>query len=240
MAWAAWAYDERLHSPGFNVSDPDLAVLRRHMVAEIAARTIFLTARLGKAALDRRVLDVMGRVPRHEFVRLALQPLAYTDMPLPNGYGKTISQPFIVALMTDLLALQQTDIVLEVGTGLGYQTAILAALAQHVYSVELIDELAIEARHRLARQGCTNVDVRVGNGRAGWADHAPFDKIIVTAAPDLIPPALIYQLAPGGRMVIPAGLPEEQQLLLLEKRTDDTVSTREVLPVRFSLLEETG
>jgi hypothetical protein len=146
MAWAAWAYDERLHSPGFNVSDPDLAVLRRHMVAEIAARTIFLTARLGKAALDRRVLDVMGRVPRHEFVRLALQPLAYTDMPLPNGYGKTISQPFIVALMTDLLALQQTDIVLEVGTGLGYQTAILAALAQHVYSVELIDELAIEAR----------------------------------------------------------------------------------------------
>jgi protein-L-isoaspartate(D-aspartate) O-methyltransferase len=207
------------------VSDPDLAVLRQHMVAEIAAQTIFLTGRLGKAALDRRVLDVMGKVPRHEFVRLELQPFAYADMPLPNGYGKTISQPYIV---------------LEVGTGLGYQTAILAALAQHVYSVELIEELAIDARHRLARQGCTNVDVRVGDGRAGWPDHAPFDKIIVTAAPDLIPPALIYQLAPGGRMVIPAGLPEEQQLLLVEKDANDTISTQEILPVRFSLLEESG
>ncbi len=126
-------------------------------------------------------------------------------MPLPSGYGKTISQPFIVALMTDLLDLQPTDIVLEVGTGLGYQTAILAELAQHVYSIELIEELALDARRRLARQGCTNVELRVGDGRAGWPDHAPFDKIIVTAAPELIPPALMFQLAPGGRMVVPAG-----------------------------------
>jgi len=222
------------------MSDPDLAVLRQHMVAQIAAQTIFLTARLGKASLDRRVLDVMAKVPRHEFVRLELQPFAYADTPLPNGYGKTISAPFIVALMTDLLALQPTDIVLEVGTGLGYQTAILAALAQHVYSVELIEELAIDARRRLARQGCANVDVCVGDGRAGWADHAPFDKIMVTAAPDLIPPTLIYQLRPGGRMVIPAGLPEAQQLMLVEKDANDTISAREVLPVRFSLLEETG
>ena len=222
------------------MSDPDLDVLRQQMVADIAAQTIFLTARLDKASLDRRVLEVMGRVPRHEFVRLELQPLAYADMPLPSGYGKTISQPFIVALMTDLLALQPTDIVLEIGTGLGYQTAILAALARHVYSIELIEELATDARRRLARHGCTNVDVRVGDGRAGWPDHAPFDKIIVTAAPDLIPPTLIYQLKPGGRMVIPAGLPDTQQLLLVEKDEHDTVSTREVLSVWFSLLEETG
>ena len=222
------------------MSDPVLEVLRQQMVAEIVARTIFLTARLGKASLDRRVLDVMAKVPRHEFVRLELQPLAYADMPLPSGYGKTISQPFIVALMTDLLDLQPTDIVLEVGTGLGYQTAILAELARHVYSVELIEELVIDARQRLARYGCANVDVCVGDGRAGWPDHAPFDKIIVTAAPDLIPSALLYQLTPGGKMVIPAGLPDAQQLLLVEKDANDTISTREVLPVRFSLLEETG
>ena len=230
----------RLHWPGFTLSDPDFAVLRQQMVAEIAAQTIFLTGQLGKAALDRRVLDVMGRVPRHEFVRLELRPLAYADMPLPSGYGKTISQPFIVALMTDLLDLQPTDIVLEVGTGLGYQTAILAELAQHVYSIELIEELALDARRRLARQGCTNVELRVGDGRAGWPDHAPFDKIIVTAAPELIPPALMFQLAPGGRMVVPAGLADEQQLLLVEKGSNDTRSTREILPVRFSVLEEAG
>jgi len=224
------------------MSDPEFALLRRQMIAQIAARTIFLTSRLGKASLDRRVLDVMGTLPRHDFVRFELQPFAYDDMPLPSGYGKTISQPFIVALMTDLLALQPTDIVLEVGTGLGYQTAILAALARHVYSVELIEGLAINARQHLARQGCTNVDVRVGDGRAGWCDHAPFDKIIVTAAPDLIPPTLVDQLAAGGKMVIPAGLPDDQQLLLVEKDSNSRISTREVLPVRFSTLEqaETG
>lgn len=220
------------------MSDPEFAVLRQQMVAEIAAQTIFLTARLGKAVLDRRVLDVMGKVPRHEFVRLELRPLAYADMPLPSGYGKTISQPFSVALMTDLLDLQPTDIVLEIGTGLGYQAAVLAEIALRVYSVELIEELAREARSRLSRQGYVNVEIRVGDGRAGWPEHAPFDKIVVTAALDLLPPLLIYQLKPGGRMVIPAGLPDAQQLLLVEKDSDNTVSTREILPVRFSLLEE--
>jgi protein-L-isoaspartate(D-aspartate) O-methyltransferase len=224
------------------MSDPDFAALRRHMIAQIAARTIFLTSRLGKASLDRRVLDVMGKVPRHDFVRVELQPFAYEDMPLPSGYGKTISQPFIVAPMTDLLDLQPTDFALEVGTGLGYQTAILAALVRHVYSIELIEELASDARQRLARHGCTNADVRVGDGHAGWPDHAPFDKIIVTAVPDLIPPTLVYQLAAGGKMVVPAGLPDEQQLLLVEKDSNSRISTREVLPVRFSVLEqaETG
>ncbi len=222
------------------MSDPDFAELRLYKVAEITARTIFLTGRLGKASLDRRVLEVMGEVPRHEFVRLELQPLAYADMPLPSGCGKTISQPFIVALMTDLLDLRPTDTVLEVGTGLGYQTAILAALVRQVYSVELIEALATDARKRLARRGFRNVHVRVGDGRAGWPEHAPFDKIIVTAAPDLVPETLIHQLKPGGKLVIPAGPPDEQQLLLVERGERDTISTRAVLPVRFSLLEEAG
>jgi len=220
------------------MSEPDFDTLRQQMVAQITAQTIFLTARLGKASLDRRVLDVLSQVPRHEFVRLEVQPLAYADMPLPSGYDKTISQPFIVALMTDLLALQPTDTVLEIGTGLGYQAAILAELADAVYSVEIIEELSLEARQRLARQGYTNVELRVGDGRAGWREHAPFDKIIVTAAPDLVPPSLLYQLKPGGKMVIPAGLPDTQQLLLVEKDQKGMARTREILPVRFSLLED--
>ena len=220
------------------MSELDFAALRRQMVAQIAAQTIFLTARLGKASLDRRVLDVIGQVPRHEFVRLELQPLAYADMPLPSGFDKTISQPFIVALMTDLLNLQSTDTVLEIGTGLGYQAAILAELAQNVYSVEIIEELALEARQRLARQGYTNIEVRAGDGRIGWSEHAPFDKIIVTAAPDLVPATLLYQLKPGGKMVIPAGLPDTQQLLLVDKDAAGMTTTKEILPVRFSLLED--
>jgi protein-L-isoaspartate(D-aspartate) O-methyltransferase len=221
------------------MTELDFAALRRQMVAQIAAQTIFLTARLGKASLDRRVLDVLGQVPRHEFVRLELQPLAYADMPLPSGFDKTISQPFIVALMTDLLNLQPTDIVLEIGTGLGYQAAILAELAQSVYSIEIIEELGLEARQRLARQGYTNIEVRIADGRGGWPELAPFDKIIVTAAPDLVPATLLYQLKPGGKMVIPAGLPDSQQLLLVDKDAKGMTATREILPVRFSLLEDT-
>jgi protein-L-isoaspartate(D-aspartate) O-methyltransferase len=219
------------------MTEPDFAGLRQRMLATIAVQTIMVTMRLGKAALDRRVMDAMAKVPRHEFVRLELRELAYADMPLPIGHEKTISQPFIVALMTDLLNLQPGDAVLEIGTGLGYQSAILAELADSVYSIEFIKELALEAGQRLARQGYENIELRVGDGRAGWPEQAPFDKIIVTAAPDLIPPSLIYQLKPGGKMVIPAGLPDAQQLLLVEKDASDRVSTREILPVRFSLLE---
>jgi protein-L-isoaspartate(D-aspartate) O-methyltransferase len=220
------------------MTESELAELRRTMVSEIVAHTIFLTAKLGKAALNRRVLEVMGEVPRHAFVRLELQPLAYADSPLPSGFGKTISQPFIVALMTDLLELQPSDRVLEIGTGLGYQAAVLSRLAAKVYSVELIEELSREAAKRLARTGCKNIELRIGDGRAGWPGQAPFDKIIVTAAPDLLPPSLIYQLKPGGRMVAPAGLADAQQLLLVTKAADGTLSTREILPVRFSVLED--
>ncbi len=218
----------------------DFSHLRQGMLAQIAALTIYECVPLGKAALDRRVMEALAKVPRHEFVPFELQPVAYADRPLPIGFGKTISQPFIVAVMTDLLDLRATEIVLEVGTGLGYQTAILAQLAQHVYSVELIEELAVQARRRLALQAYANIEIRVGNGCAGWPEHAPFDKIIVTAAPELIPVALLDQLAPGGRLVIPAGLPDAQQLLRVDKDARGMLSTLEILPVRFSLLEDAG
>jgi protein-L-isoaspartate(D-aspartate) O-methyltransferase len=221
------------------MSDDEFAQLRQGMLADISAQTVFSCARLGKAALSSRVMEVMGRVPRHEFVPLELQPYAYADTPLPIGCGKTISQPFIVAVMTDLLDVQPTDAVLEIGTGLGYQSAVLAQLAQRVYSIELIEELAAQARHRLHRQGHANVEVRIGNGCRGWPERAPFDKVIVTAAPELIPPSLIYQLKPGGRMVIPAGLPGEQQLILVAKDAGGSVSTREIFAVMFSLLDDT-
>lgn len=221
------------------MSDEEFSQLRQGMLAEIAAQAIYACGRLGKAALSPRVMDAMGKVPRHEFVPAVLRPYAYADSPLPIGFGKSISQPFIVAVMTDLLDLRATDSVLEIGTGLGYQAAILAELAKRVFSMELIEDLAEQARRRLARQGHANVQIRVGNGCHGWPEHAPFDKIIVTAAPELIPPGLIYQLKPGGRMVIPAGLPEDQQLILLEKDAEGSVSTREVFAVRFSLLEDT-
>jgi protein-L-isoaspartate(D-aspartate) O-methyltransferase len=208
------------------------------MLAEIAAKTIFSTTYLGKAALDSRVMNALATVPRHAFVPFELRPYAYVDTPLPIGFSKTISQPFIVAVMTDLLDVQPTDTVLEIGTGLGYQCAILAELAHRVFTVEIIEELAEQAAHRLADQGCDNVEIRIGNGCQGWPEHAPFDKIIVTAAPELIPPALIYQLKPGGTMVIPAGLPDAQQLIQLRKDAQGSVTTREVFQVLFSMLED--
>ncbi len=202
------------------MSTDRFGALRQQMLADVAAETIYVSARIGKAALAKPVMEAMGNVPRHEFVPLELQPLAYANRPLPIGCDKTISQPFIVALMTDLLDLQATDAVLEIGTGLGYQAAILAELARKVYSVEIIEELARQAEQRLRRLGYTNIELKLGNGYYGWPEHAPFDKVIVTAAPDLIPPPLIEQLKPDGRMVIPAGLPEAQQLILLTKQRD--------------------
>ena len=220
--------------------NPDpFAELRQQMIAVIAAETVFLTGELGKAALGSRVLEVMANVPRHEFVPVEVRAYAYVNSPLPIGCNKTISQPFIVALMTDLLDLQPSDRVLEIGTGLGYQAAILSALVRAVYSVEIIEELAEQAKKRLARQGCDNVQLRLGNGFYGWPEHAPFDKIIVTAGTDLVPPPLLNQLKPGGRMVIPTGLPDSQQLVLVEKDANGRTKTRNILRVRFSLMEGT-
>jgi protein-L-isoaspartate(D-aspartate) O-methyltransferase len=216
----------------------DFAVLRQDMLAEIAAATLHTSDLIGKATLDERVMAAMGKVPRHEFVPVELQPYAYANVPLPIGFNKTISQPFIVALMTDLLDIDPDDAVLEIGTGLGYQAAILAQLARKVYSIELIEELGQQAKQRLRRQGCTNVELRIANGYHGWYEHAPFDKVIVTAAPDLVPPPLLQQLKKGGKMVIPAGLPEAQQLVLVEKDDSGRTTMREVLQVRFSQLDE--
>jgi protein-L-isoaspartate(D-aspartate) O-methyltransferase len=210
---------------------------RRQMIAVIRANTDQIAAQIGKAALDKRVLSAMAKVPRHEFVPVEVQPYAYQNTPLPIGFDKTISQPLMVAVMTDLLELKPDDVVLEIGTGLGYQTAVLAELAGRVYSVEIIDELAQRAVQRLKRQGYTNIEVRVGNGYSGWPEHAPFDKLIVTAAPDLIPPPLINQLKAGGRMVIPVGLPNTQQLVLGEKDLNGRVKAKEIMGVMFSLLE---
>ena len=215
----------------------DFNTLRRHMLAEISAGASHVSDVIGKAALDERVMTAMGKVPRHEFVPVELQPFAYANIPLPIGFEKTISQPFIVALMTDLLDISADDCVLEIGTGMGYQAAILAQLARKVYSIEIIEELGQEARRRLVRQGCTNVELRIANGYHGWSEHAPFDKVIVTAAPDLIPPPLIHQLKSGGKMVLPAGLPDAQQLVLVQKDSSGKVRTKEILQVRFSQLE---
>jgi protein-L-isoaspartate(D-aspartate) O-methyltransferase len=209
---------------------------RREMVAAIRAITEDVSA-VGKPALDERVLRAMAKVPRHEFVPVEVQAYAYLNRPLPIGFDKTISQPLIVAVMTDLLEPKPDDVVLEIGTGLGYQSAVLAEVVGRVYSVEIIDELAHRAVQRLKQQGYTNVEIRVGNGYSGWPEHAPFDKVIVTAAPDLIPPPLINQLKAGGRMVIPVGLPDAQQLLLAEKDLNGRIATKEIMPVLFSLLE---
>ncbi len=214
--------------------DP-FAPLRQAMLTEIAAEAALVGDQTGRPVFSDKVMRTMAEVPRHEFVPVELREVAYLNTPLPIGFGKTISQPFIVALMTDLLDLDEDDVVLEVGTGLGYQAAILARLVKRVYSVELLEELAAQARTRLARQ--RNITLRRGNGYNGWPAHAPYDKVIVTAAPDLIPPSLIHQLKPGGRMMIPAGNPDSQQLILVEKTPEGRVATTEILRVRFSLLE---
>ncbi|OAE98925.1 protein-L-isoaspartate O-methyltransferase [Bradyrhizobium centrolobii] len=217
----------------------DLEALREDMLAVIAACAFALRGTIGKSALDDRVMRAMGKVPRHEFVPIELQPYAYANIPLPIGFEKTISQPFIVALMTDLLDIKPQDSVLEIGTGLGYQAAVLAQLARKVYSVEIIEELGQKAKQRLRQQRCSNVELKIANGYHGWPEHAPFDKVIVTAAPDLIPPLLIHQLKAGGKMVIPAGLPDAQKLILAEKHANGRVTTKETLSVRFSQLEGT-
>jgi len=216
----------------------DFDILRREMLAEIAAAAAHLREEIGRSAFDDRVMAAIAKVPRHEFVPVELQPYAYANIPLPIGFDKTISQPFIVALMTDLLEVGADDVVLEIGTGAGYQAAILAQLARKVYSVEIVEELGEQAKRRLRQLGCDNVEVRIGNGARGWSEHSPFDKVMVTAAPDLIPPPLIHQLKAGGKMVIPAGLPATQQLILAEKNDDGRMTTRDILPVRFSQLED--
>ena len=183
---------------------------------------------------DPRVLDVMKVVERHKFVPEKYSESAYKDGPLPIGHGQTISQPFIVAFMTENLKLEPSHKVLEIGTGSGYQAAVLSELCDHVYTIEIVDELANESAERLVRLGFNNITVRSGDGYKGWPEEAPFDRIMVTAAPEEIPELLTEQLAEGGVMVIPVGKQYEiQYLWVITKEADGSIKKEKILPVRF-------
>ena len=210
--------------------DADYAGLRADLVDEVRIYASYA----GEEPFSDAVLAAIGRVERHKFVPPGEVRYAYENRPLPIGHGQTISQPYIVALMTDLIEPDDGDVVLEVGTGSGYQAAILSGLVEHVYSIEIIEALATEAGARLQRLGYDNVTTRLGDGYYGWKEHAPFDSIIVTAAASHVPPPLIEQLKPGGRMVIPVGGRfMTQLLLLLEKGDGGEVVTRQIAAVRF-------
>ena len=221
---------------------------RNGLLAQIAAVAAETARATGLRAFDARVMAAMATVPRHEFVLPADRPFAWSNRPLPIRFSQTISQPFIVALMTQLLALDPEDHVLEVGTGCGYQTAVLATLARHVYSIELEPELAASAAARLERLGYHNVDIRTGDGAMGWPETSPFDAVIVTACAREVPPALVAQLRPGGRLVLPLTTPTGQELMLIEKGRDDgdletkpndlPLTVRSVLRVAFVPLRE--
>lgn len=215
-------------------AEPDYAVERADMVRTIVTYAAEEGSAIGRDYIAPGVLEVLGMVPRHEFVPEGLRPQAYADRPLPIGYGQTISQPFIVALMTDLLQVGPNDAVLEIGTGSGYQAAVLAHLARKVHTIEIIPALADAAAQRLQRLGYANVATRLGDGYYGWQEAAPFDGIIVTAAASQIPPPLIGQLKSGGRMVVPVGAPFAlQHLVLIEVDNERKVRTRQLLPVQF-------
>jgi protein-L-isoaspartate(D-aspartate) O-methyltransferase len=204
------------------------------MLKEIEKEVKYTRHLTGKDALDDRVMMAMKQVPRHKFLPEHLRHCAYYNGPAPIGSGQTISQPYIVALMSDLLNTKPTDIILEIGTGSGYQAAILSTLVEQVYSVEIIEDLATEARDRLNRLGYSNVVVRIGDGYAGWPEHAPYDGIIVTAAAPNIPQPLIDQLRVGARLVIPVGFPHSyQELMVVEKMADDEIKAQTILGVSF-------
>lgn len=221
-------------SVGAAQADDVFAGARQRMVREIELTQRGVADETGQRGFAPSTLAVLGRTPRHLFVPEQETDAAYENRPLPIGHGQTISQPYIVALMTDLLDVDIGERVFELGTGSGYQAAVLAQLAREVYSVEIVPELGQRAARTLARLGYDNVQVKVADGYYGWPEHGPFDAIIVTAAASNIPPPLIEQLAPGGRMVIPLGTSFlTQQLMLVEKQHNGEITTRQVLPVRF-------
>lgn len=210
------------------------AAPRQRMVDEVREMARETRYETGRWSLEERVLAAMARVPRHRFVPAHLEAEAYENRPLPIGHGQTISQPFIVALMTDLMRVKPGDRVLEIGTGSGYQAAVLAELGVEVHTIEIVEPLGVSARDRLKALGYGKAQVRVGDGYHGWEEHAPFDAIMVTAAASHVPPPLVRQLKPGGRMVIPVGSAFlTQSLMLVEKKADGSTTSRQVLPVRF-------
>ncbi len=223
-----------LAAGGVSIADRDWTARRAQMVAAIRDDVIATRAYIGRKALRSEVLATIGLVPRHAFVPAQVIEAAYENRPLPIGYGQTISQPYIVALMTDLLETEPGDAILEVGTGSGYQAAVLAELGAEVRTIEIIPELAQEVQARFRRLGYEHIQVRQGDGYFGWPEAAPFDGIMVTAAADHVPPPLVRQLKNGGRMVIPVGQRfGVQYLLLITKDHAGQLQTRQVLPVRF-------
>lgn len=216
------------------LAQDNFAERRAAMVNEIRDLTVTLQAETGIPKLDPRVLAAMERVPRHEFVPPGERERAYQNRPLPIAHGQTISQPYIVALMTHLMRIEPDDVVLEVGTGSGYQAAVLAELARHVYTIEIVEPLGKQAAQRLKALGYENITTRIGDGYQGWPSEAPFDAIMVTAAPDHVPRPLIEQLKNNGRMVLPVGGNFlSQQLVVVEKKPDGRIETQQVIPVRF-------
>jgi protein-L-isoaspartate(D-aspartate) O-methyltransferase len=217
------------------------AAERKEMLEDIARITRETRTETGRAELSARVMSAMARVPRHRLVPAGGEGQAYRNRPLTIGHGQTISQPFIVALMTDLLDAKPGERILEVGTGSGYQAAVLAELGARVYTIEIVEPLGREAATRLAELGYANVVTRIGDGYRGWPEHAPFDSIIVTAAARAVPPALIEQLKPGGKLVIPVGESGgAQTLYLIEKQPDGRTTRKQVLAVRFVPLTGEG
>jgi len=215
-------------------ADDKNAAARQQLVKIIEEDVKQTSRELNKTELDPRVMNAMGQVPRHEFVPESERAYAYENRPLPIGHGQTISQPYIVAIMTDMLNLKPDSKVLELGTGSGYQAAILAELAGKVYTIEIVESLGLQAKQRLQKLGYKNVITKIGDGYYGWEEHAPFDAIIVTAAASHIPPPLIKQLKPGGRMIIPVGSRFMlQQLLIVDKQNDGKVVSKQVMPVIF-------
>ena len=218
------------------MTEQHLAILRRHMVEIVDMHFDLAADEIGKEELDPDLRRALMDVPRHLFVPQSLAAVAYQDTPLPIGFDKTISQPFIGALMLDLLDLRPGQRVLEIGTGLGYQAAVMAEMGCEVFSVEVVEEFAEAAETRFAALGYA-VQVRVGDGSRGWEEHAPYDAVLVTAAAPEPPFELLGQLRPGGRMVLPIGVGDVQKLSLVEKRADALAEVREVMPVRFTQLE---
>jgi protein-L-isoaspartate(D-aspartate) O-methyltransferase len=218
------------------LTEQHLALFRRHMVEIVDLHFELAGEEIGTSELSAAVRRALLAVPRHMFVPQALAAMAYQDSPLPIGFDKTISQPFIAAVMLELLHLEEGSRVLEVGTGLGYQAAVMAEMGAEVFSVEVVEEFAEAAEARFAALGY-EVRVRVGDGTRGWAEHAPFDTVLVTAAAAEPPDDLLMQLAPSGRMVMPLGGPDVQQLSVLERKGDHKVEVRAVMPVRFTQLE---
>jgi protein-L-isoaspartate(D-aspartate) O-methyltransferase len=212
----------------------DFATQRARMVDEVEATYAETRSLTGLDAMSPRVRAALGKVERHRLVPAGQQALAYRNHPLPIGQGQTISQPYIVALSTDLIAPQPQHVVLEIGTGSGYQAAVLAEIVQKVYSIEILESLAVAARNSLRDLQYQNIEIKVGDGYRGWPEKAPFDAIVITAAAPQVPEALVAQLKPGGKMVIPVGAAGgTQELLLITKGTDGKSSQKKILPVRF-------